>query len=137
MDFTMTHVRFWCSHFHPMGQLTHTRRLDGVPDPDGPLKETVRIKIRHYHNVSLNRPDPIIFLLVTEDTSGHSYDDFVRLIFLHAHRETSVLTNELLEESDQFHVLRVTCFANLMSYHTVFSPFTRTFSSVFCLNVTC
>ena len=43
-----------------MGQLiTNTRRSDGVPDPDGTLKETVRIKIRHYHNVYLNRPDPI------------------------------------------------------------------------------
>ena len=30
------------------------------------------------------------------------YDDFSRLLFLHAHREVSALTNELLEESDQF-----------------------------------
>ncbi len=43
MDFTMTHVRFGCSHLHPIGQLTHTRCSDGDPDPDGVLKETVRI----------------------------------------------------------------------------------------------
>ena len=47
MDFTMTHVRFGRSHLHPIGQLTHTRRSDGAPDPDGALKEAARIKIRH------------------------------------------------------------------------------------------
>ena len=33
--------------------------------------------------------------------------------FLHTYRETSVLTNELSEESDQFHFLRASCFTNL------------------------
>ena len=47
MDFTMTHVRFGRSHLHPIGQLTHTRRSDGAPDPDGALKEAARINIRH------------------------------------------------------------------------------------------
>ena len=50
-DFTMTHVRFGSSHLHPMGQLTHTRLSDGVPDPDGSLKEPDGNKIRHYHKV--------------------------------------------------------------------------------------
>ena len=35
MDYTMTHIRFGCSHLHPMGQLTNTRHSDGSPDPDG------------------------------------------------------------------------------------------------------
>ena len=43
---------------------------------------------------------------VTVDTSGRIYDDFSRLLFLHAHREASVLPNELPEESDQFRFLR-------------------------------
>jgi hypothetical protein len=54
MDFTtwtVTHVRFGCSHLHPLigqpAQLTHTRRSEGAPDPDGTLKESVRIKMRH------------------------------------------------------------------------------------------
>ena len=68
MDFTMTHVRFGCSQLHPIGQLTHTRRSDGAPDPDGGLKKTVRIKIRQYRNIYLNRPDPIAFLPLTVDT---------------------------------------------------------------------
>ena len=116
---------------HPLGQLAHTRHSDCVPDPDGSLKKTARSKIRHYHNVNLNRPDPIAFLPLSVDTSTsvrlyddfirlffldtsvRLYGDFIRLIFLHAHRETSVLTNEPPEESDQFRFLRTVCFANL------------------------
>ena len=47
------------------------------------------------------------------DTSDRVYDDFNRLLFLHAHREASVLANELPEESDQFRFLRATCLGNL------------------------
>ena len=100
MDFTMTHVRFGRSHLHPIGQLTHTRRSNGAPDPDGALKKAARIKIRHYRNVYLNRPDSIAFLPLAVDTSGRLYDDFIRLLFLHAHREASAFANELPEESD-------------------------------------
>jgi hypothetical protein len=98
-----------------MGQLTNTRRSDGYSDPDGTLKETVRLKIRHYRNVYLpvNHPDPISFIPLTVDTTGRLYDDFIRLLFLDSHREASVLANELPEESDQFRFLRVSCFTNL------------------------
>jgi hypothetical protein len=41
------------------------------------------------------------------------YEDFGRLLFLHAHREASVLVNELPEESEQFRFLRAACFANI------------------------
>ena len=41
------------------------------------------------------------------------YDEFIRLLFLHAHREALTLANELSEESDQFLFLHVLCFANL------------------------
>jgi hypothetical protein len=109
----MTHVRFGRSHLHPIGQLTHTRRSDGAPDPDGALKEAARIKIRHYRNLCLNRPDPIAFLPLAVDTLGRLYDDFLHLLFLHAHREASALTNELPEESDQFRFLRAACLDNL------------------------
>jgi hypothetical protein len=50
---------------------------------------------------------------VSVDTSFRVYDDFNRLLFLHDHQETSVLTNELPEESDQFRFLRGTCLTNL------------------------
>jgi hypothetical protein len=71
------------------------------------------IKIRNYRNIYLNRPDPIAFLSLAVDTSGRLYDDFIRLLFLHAHRETSTLVNELPEESDQFRFLHDTCLDNL------------------------
>ena len=101
--------------FSPYGS-TYSHKTptgDGVPHPDGDLKETVRIKIRHYHNVYLNRPDPIVFLPLTVDISDCLYDDFIRFLFFHTHRETSALTYELPEESDQFRFLRGVWFSNL------------------------
>ena len=70
-------------------------------------------KIRHYHHIYHNRPDPIAFIPVTVDTSDHIYDDFSRLLFLHAHREESAMANEFPEESDQSRFLLDPCLANL------------------------
>ena len=50
---------------------------------------------------------------VAVDTTGRIYEDFSRLLFLHDHRETSALANELPEESEQFRFLRAACFANI------------------------
>ena len=61
----------------------------------------------------MNRPDPIAFIPLAVDTTGRLYDEFIRLLFLHPHREESDLPNELSEESDQFRFLRASCFANL------------------------
>jgi hypothetical protein len=38
LDFTMTHTFYGRSHVHSIGQLTNTRRSDGVPEPDGTLR---------------------------------------------------------------------------------------------------
>jgi hypothetical protein len=65
-----------------------------------------RKKILHYRQLYIDRPEPIAFLPVAVDTSGHVYDDFSRLLFLHAKREASALANEIPEESDQFRFLR-------------------------------
>ena len=81
------------------------RRSDGTHESDGALKTVTRVKIIHYRQLYLNRPDPIDFMSVEVDTSGLIYDDFSRLLFLNDHREASDLTNELLEESDQFRFL--------------------------------
>jgi hypothetical protein len=64
------------------------------------------MKIRHYRQIYEDRPDPIVFLPITVITSGRVYEDFARLFFLHAHREASILTGELPEESEQFRFLR-------------------------------
>jgi hypothetical protein len=42
---------------------------------------------------------PFLFMPVAVDTSGRIYDDFLRLLFLYAHRETSDLANDVPEES--------------------------------------
>ena len=47
------------------------------------------------------------------DTTGRMYDEFIRLMFLDVHRETSSLDNELTEESDKFRFLHTSCFDNL------------------------
>ena len=90
LDYTMTHIRFECSHVHPMVQLTNTRRSDGAPDPDGVLKDVVRIKIRYYRNLYLNRLDPIAFIPLAVDTTGRLYDEFIHLLFLHAQYRRSI-----------------------------------------------
>ena len=82
----------------------------GVPQSDGALNNAARIKIRHYRHLYADRSDPIVFLPVAVRTSGRVYDDFLRLIFLHAHREASILYGELPEE--QFRFLRAACWAN-------------------------
>ncbi len=72
----------------------------------------------------INRPDPIAFLPAAVDTTGRVYDDFSRLLFLHAHCETSALANEIPEESGQFRFLRVDRYANIKgSASSSFSSF--------------
>ncbi len=113
LDFTLTHTCFGRSHVHSTGQLTHTRRSDGVSEPDGDLRAVVRRKILHYHQLYINRPDPVAFMPVEVDTSDLIYDDFSRLLLQHANREVLALTNEIQEESGQFRFLRVVCLANI------------------------
>jgi len=55
LDFTMTHTRDGRSQMSSLGQLTHIRRSDGAPEPDGAFRETARTKIRHYRQPRPNR----------------------------------------------------------------------------------
>ena len=80
----------------------------GAPQSDGALNNVVRIKIRHYLQLYSDRSAPIVFLPVVVITSGHVYDDFVRLILLDAYRESSILTGELPKESGSVS-FRVSC----------------------------
>ena len=50
------------------------------------------------------------------NVSGLFCDDFEILIFLHDHRETSVLDGELSEETDQFIFLRASCLPHLQVF---------------------
>jgi hypothetical protein len=42
--------------------MTHIRRSDGAPEPDGDLTTMVRKKILHYRQLYTNRPDPVAFM---------------------------------------------------------------------------
>jgi hypothetical protein len=50
---------------------------------------------------------------VPGDTSGRIYDDFLRLLFLHSHREVSALPDEIPEVTGQFRFLRAACLGNI------------------------
>ena len=52
-------------------------------------------------------------MTVPSSTSGRINEEFLRLLFLHDHRDTSTLTGELLEESAQFCFVRASCLVNL------------------------
>ena len=113
LDFTMTHPRYGRSLLNLNGQLTNTRRSDGSPEPDGVIKVVARKKIIHYRQLYVDRPYPIGFIPVAIDTSVRIYDDFLRLLFLHTHREASALSNDIPEESGHFRFLCATCLANI------------------------
>ena len=114
LDFTMTHTRYGRSHVHSIGQLTNTRSSDGAPEPDGALKVVAGKKILDYRQLYIDHPEPIAFMpVVVVDTSDCIYDDFLRLPFLHAHREASTLANEIPEETGQFRFLCAACLANI------------------------
>ena len=109
----MTHPHYGRSHVYPIGQMTNIRRSDGASEPDGTLKVVGRKKIIHYRQLYIDHPEPIAFMPVAVDTSDHIHDDFLRLLFLHAHREASTLANDIPEESGHFRFLRAACLANI------------------------
>ncbi len=114
MDVTMTHDRYGRSTQHTNGALTNRLSSTDAPQSDGALNTAARKKIRHYRQIYTDRrPDPIVFLPVSVNSSGRVYDDFTRLLFLDAHREASISAGELPEETDQFRFLRASRLDNL------------------------
>jgi hypothetical protein len=109
----MTHPRYDRSLLNLNGQLTNTSRSDGSPESDGVIKVVVRKKIIHYRQLYIDRTEPIAFMPVAVDTSDRIYDNFLRLLFLHAHRESSALSNDIPKESGHFRFLRAACLANI------------------------
>ncbi len=95
MDVKMTHDRYGRTTQRTNGALSHRVSSTCVPQPDGTLNKATRIKIRHFRQIYVDRVDPIAFLSVVVNTSGHVYEDFTRLLFLYVYREASILTGEL------------------------------------------
>ncbi len=110
-----------------------------APQPDGALNKAARMKIRHYRQIYSDRSDHIVFLSITVNTSGRVYEDFPRLIFLHTHREASILARESPEESEQFrflwasHLFLDLCNTSHYSHRFVYETF-HTFTSFFELS---
>jgi hypothetical protein len=109
----MTHTRYDRSLLNLNGHLTNTRSSDGAPEPDGAIKVVARKKIIHYRQLYIHRPEPIALIPVVVNTSDRIYDDFLHLLFFHAHREASSLVNDIPEESGHFRFLRATCLTNI------------------------
>ena len=61
----------------------------------------------------INHPEPISVMPVAVDTTDRIYDDFLRLLFLYSHRETSALVHDIPEESGHFRFLHVVCLPNI------------------------
>jgi hypothetical protein len=110
----MTHDRYGRTTQYTNGALTYRVSSIGSPQSDGALNKAARMKIRHYPQIYEDRSDPIVFLSITVSTWGRVYEDFTRMLFLHVHREASILAAELSEESEQFRFLRASSLTNLI-----------------------
>ena len=113
MDFTMTHDLFGRSNLHTNGKLTHSLRSTGAPQPDGALNNAARVKKNHYRQKYAELPEPVVFMSVKTSTSGRINEEFLLLMFLYVHRDTSVLSGELTEELTPFHFIRAPYLINL------------------------
>ena len=83
LDLRITHERFESSSDPSINGHLHYPH-----DLDGPLKETVPDKIRQYLADYNNRPsNAISFMTAIASTSCRLHSEFVRLLFLQAHRE--------------------------------------------------
>jgi hypothetical protein len=83
IDLSTTHNRIGSStaHNHLNGTLSH-------PDtPDAPLNEAANRKINKYRNTYANNHSISLLPTVT-GTFAHMHGEFLRLLFLQAHRET-------------------------------------------------
>jgi hypothetical protein len=84
LDLRVAHERFGSSSDPSLnGHLLYPNDLDG------PLNEAAADKIRQYRADYNNRPsNAISFMSAIASTSGRLHSEFVRLLFLQAHRET-------------------------------------------------
>ena len=82
-DLSITHDRFGASaHVHQNGPLTHPQDLDA------PLRLAAQRKINSYRQQYADN-QKIAFLPAIMTTSSRMHSEFLRLLFLQAHRETT------------------------------------------------
>jgi hypothetical protein len=81
-DLSMTHDRFWsCSHVQQNGLLLYPQDLDA------PLRLAVQRKVNSYRQQNADNQN-ISFLPAIVSTRTRMHGEFLRLLFLQAHRET-------------------------------------------------
>jgi hypothetical protein len=84
LDLRIAHDRFGSS-----ADLDLNGHLHYPNDMDRSLSEAAADKIRKYRaDYNNNPPNDISFMPAVASTSGRLHSEFVRLLFLHAHRET-------------------------------------------------
>ena len=87
LDLRIAHDRFGSSSDPSLDGHLHYPN-----DLDGPLNEAAADKIRQYRADYNNRPSNAISCMpAIASTSGRLHSEFVRLLFLQAHRETGFL----------------------------------------------
>ncbi len=80
MEVTMTHDDYGRTTHCTNGTLTHRVSSTGTPQSVGTLNNVDRIKIRHYRQLYVDRPDPIVFLNVDVNTSDVIKSSIIFLI---------------------------------------------------------
>jgi hypothetical protein len=110
----MTHDRHGSSSAHPHlnGTLSH-------PDtPDASLNEAAKRKVNKYRNTYINNHS-ISFLPAITSTSSRIHGEFLRLLFLQAHRETvkyfRFISTPAQPDQDQFRFRRAAFYSSLKS----------------------
>jgi hypothetical protein len=84
LDLRIAHDRIGSSANPALnGTLTHPNNIDES------LNKTAKDKIRKYRgDYNNNPPNPVTFILTIPGTTGRLHSEFIRLLFLQAHRET-------------------------------------------------
>ena len=102
LDLRIAHER-WESSTDP----TLNGHLHYPNDLDKPLNEAAADKIRKYRaDYNNNPPNAISFIPAIASTSGRLHSEFVRILFLQAHRETDRFftpSGVQLEQIDRVH----------------------------------
>jgi hypothetical protein len=116
LDLRIAHDRFGSSTDPSLnGHLHYPSNIDRS------LNEAAADKIRKYRaDYNNNPPDTVSFMPAIASTSGSLHSEFVRILFLQAHRETDrffAASGVQLAQpnSGLFHFLRAAFFANLKS----------------------
>ena len=114
IDVSITHDRHGSSSANPHlnGTLSH-------PDtPDTPLNEAAKRKVNKYRNTYINNHS-ISFLPAITSTSSRIHGEFLRLLFLQAHRETenyfAFMGTPAQPNQDQFRFRRAAFYSSLKS----------------------